>query len=312
MFSIVIPYYNKAKYIQRCINSVVNQSFNDYEIIIVNDGATDDGLAFLSEINSEKIILISQENKGVSEARNTGIKKAKNQFIAFLDADDCWHTNYLEKVKQLIDKESNVKIIGCNYSRSNDFLTAKCNEIDYYKFEDYFKVAIKNTYFTSSSTVIESSFFMQNKGFNPMLKSGEDTDVWFRAVASGGNAFYIKNSLVYYSDEDENQTTKIKQNLKNALVGNINNLYEDLLKSSNNKSFNKFVSLYVYFNLYPYYFDKQYHKEAKIVLKQNKPYFFWLHLVYWLPTSIGEKALKWNNNTIIRLYLKFICRYIYT
>lgn len=312
MFSIVIPYYNKAKYIQRCIESVLNQSFTAYEIIIVNDGATDGGLAFLSKINSEKITLITQDNKGVSEARNTGIKKAKNQFIAFLDADDCWHTNYLEKIKQLIDKESNVKIIGSNYSRKNDFLTANSNDIDYYKFEDYFKVAIKNTYFTSSSTIIESSFFKQNKGFNSMLKGGEDSDVWFRAVASGGNAFYIKNTLVYYSDEDENQTTKIKQNLKDTLVGNINNLYENVLKSSNSNSFNTFVSLYVYFNLYPYYFDKQHNKEAKIVLKQNKPYFFWLHLVYLLPMSIGEKALKLSSNNIIRLYLKFIIRYIYT
>lgn len=311
MFSIVIPYYNKANYIQRCIHSILNQSFTEYEIIIVNDGATDDGLTFLSKIKSEKIIVISQDNQGVSEARNTGIKKAKNQFIAFLDADDCWHTNYLETVKQLIDKENNVKIIGCNYSRNSDFLSINHNEIDYFKFEDYFKVAIKNTYFTSSSTIIESRFFKQNKGFNSMLKSGEDSDVWFRAVASGGNAFYIKNTLVYYSDEDENQTTKIKQNIKNTLVGNINNLYDDTLITKNTKSFDKFVSLYVYFNLYSYYLDKQHNNAAKIVLKQNKFYFFWLHLVYLLPTSIGAKALKTNKN-IIRLYLKFIIRYIYT
>jgi len=313
MFSIIIPYYNKAEYIQRCIDSVLNQSYIDYEIIIINDGSTDEGLNFLSTINSNKIRLITQENKGVSEARNTGIKNAKKQFIAFLDADDCWHNNYLESMKYIIDNEKNVKIIGSNYSRESDFLINNYNKINYFKFDDYFKIAIKNTFFTSSSTIIESSFFEVNNGFNSMLKSGEDSDVWFRAVASGGNAFYIQNTLVYYSDEDENQTTKTKQNLKSTLVGNANSLYEDILKLKSNKSFTKFVALFVYFNLYPYFFDKQYNKEAKIVLKQNKIYFFWLHLVYLFPISLGEKLTKSNkNNNIIRLYLKFIIRYFYT
>jgi glycosyltransferase involved in cell wall biosynthesis len=313
MFSIIIPYFNKAEYIQRCIDSVLNQSYTEYEIIIINDGSTDEGLNFLSNVNSDKIRLITQENKGVSEARNTGIKNAKKQFIAFLDADDCWHNNYLESMKYIIDNEKNVKIIGSNYSRESDFLTNNYNKINYFKFDDYFKIAIKNTFFTSSSTIIESSFFEVNNGFNSMLKSGEDSDVWFRAVASGGNAFYIQNTLVYYSDEDENQTTKTKQNLKSTLVGNANNLYWDIFKSANNKSFTKFVALYVYFNLYPYFFDKQYNKEAKIVLNQNKIYFFWLHLAYLLPISLGEKLTKSNkNNNIIRLYLKFIIRYFYT
>jgi len=313
MFSIVIPYYNKAKYIQRCIDSVLNQSFVDYEIIVIDDGSTDEGLHFLSTINSNKIRLITQENKGVSEARNAGIKNAKKQFVAFLDADDCWHTNYLESMKYIIDNEKNVKIIGSNYSRKSDFLTTKFNKINYIKFDDYFKIAIKNTYFTSSSTIIESSFFEQNNGFNSMLKSGEDSDVWFRAVASGGNAFYIQNTLVYYSDEDHNQTTKTKQDLKSTLVGNANNLYEDILKLKNNKSFTRFVALYIYFNLYPYFFDKHYNKDAKTILNQSKIYFFWLHLVYLLPISLGEKLTKSNkNNNIIRLYMKFIIRYFYT
>ncbi|MEC4005489.1 glycosyltransferase family A protein [Flavobacterium sp. SUN052] len=313
MFSVIIPYFNKAKYIKRCINSVLNQSITNYEIIIIDDGSTDEGLAFLADINSDKIVLISQLNKGVSEARNIGIKTAKNKFIAFLDADDCWHTSYLEKVKQLIDIDNNVKIIGCNYSRDKVFLIKEINDIDYYKFDNYFKIAIKNTFFTSSSTVIESSFFKQNNGFNSLLKSGEDSDVWFRAVANGGNAYYIKNTLVYYSNEDENQATKIKHNIENTLVGNINGMYNDTLKTLNNKNFSKFVSMYVYFNLYPYYFDKLYNKEAKMVLEQNKFHFFWLHLVYWMPVSIGKKILQSNNyNNLIRLYLKFCIRYIYT
>ncbi len=313
MFSIVIPYYNKAKYIQRCIDSVWNQSFNEYEIILVNDGATDNGLHFLTKQNSKNITIVNQENKGVSEARNAGIAIAKNQYIAFLDADDCWHPNYLEKVKELIDKESDVKIIGSKYARNIDFIKEECDDLDYFKFDDYFKAALKNTYFTSSSTIVAMSFFTHNYGFNSNLKSGEDIDVWFRAVYSGGNAYYINNQLVYYSDEDENQVTKSKPDLKKSLVGNISNLYAEELKSNHNKSFRKLVSVYIYFNLYPYLFDLRYREEAKKVLNENQLFLFWLNLLYILPFSIGEKLMQSKKNSKkIRLYLKFIIRYIYT
>ena len=304
MFSIVIPYYNKAKYIQRCIDSVVNQTHKEFEIILVDDGATDNGLQFLNTEKVVNITIIHQQNKGVSETRNVGIKNAKYPYIAFLDADDCWHHDYLKKVKEVINKEKKIKIIGSHYSRNSTFLSKPSTDLNYFKFEDYFKIAIKNTYFTSSSTVIASEFFNADNGFNSLLKTGEDIDVWFRAVQSGGNAFYIKNTLVYYSDEDENQTTKSKQALSNSLVGNINSLYQNLMKENDADSFNTFVSKYVYFNLYPIYFDEDYRKEAKIIVKQNRHFFFWMHLVYILPFSIGTKS--------VRLYLKFINRFIHT
>ena len=218
-----------------------------------------------------------------------------------------------QKVKELIDKESDVKIIGSKYVRNIDFIKEECNDLDYFKFDDYFKAALKNTYFTSSSTIVAMSFFTHNYGFNSNLQSGEDIDVWFRAVYSGGNAFYINNQLVYYSDEDENQVTKSKPDLKKSLVGNISNLYAEELKSNHNKSFRKLVSVYIYFNLYPYFFDLRYREEAKKVLNENQLFLFWLNLLYILPFSIGAKLMQSkNNNKKIRLYLKFIIRYIYT
>ena len=312
MFSIIIPYYNKANYIQGCVNSVLNQTCTDYEIIIVNDGSTDNGLDFLLN-TKHNIKIINQENKGVSDARNIGIINAKNQYIAFLDADDCWHHNYLKQVNELILKETKVKIIGCHYSRDSNFLNLDSQNLDYFKFNNYFKSALKNTYFTSSSTVIAKHFFTNNDAFNPMLKSGEDIDMWLRTVYSGGNAFYITNTLVYYSNEDENQVTNSHQELKNTLLGNINSLYKNIQNTSDSKSLKKFVSIYVYFNLYTYYYDKQQHNEAKLVLKQNENFYFLLHLLYLLPFSVGEKLVKSViYKRYIRLYLKFIIRYFYS
>ncbi len=311
MFSVIIPYYNKSKYIQRCLDSVLNQTFQEFEIILINDGATDGGLHFISRSYSDKITVINQDNRGVSAARNAGIEKAKYPFIAFLDADDCWHNQFLEQIEKVIDVENNIKIIGTHYSRNKHFLALNSGELDYFKFENYFKSALRNTRFSSSSTIIRSDFFNQNQGFNSDLKKGEDIDVWIRAVHSGGNAFYIKNTLVYYSDEDVHQATNIKVPIQNTLVGTINELYCNLLKESTNSSFNRFVSIYVLFNLYPYYYASESHLQAKAILQKKEYQFFLLRFVYALPLEVGTKLMYSNSwKTLIRCYMKFVIRYI--
>lgn len=311
MFSVIIPYYNKEKYIERCIASVLNQTFQDFEIILVDDGSTDKGCEIIKAQYGNKITLISQTNQGVSTARNAGIKVAKYPFVAFLDADDCWHKQFLEKVKVIIDNEENVKIIGTHYSRDTHFLSNNYATINYFKFVNYFKSALRNTYFTSSSVVISKSFFDKNPAFNSNLKRGEDIDVWIRVVQSGGNAFYITDTLSFYSDEDIFQATNTKHELQQTLVGKINELYSGLKTESKNVDFNKFVSIYVYFNLYPYYFDTKYHESAKKALHSNEFKFYLLHLLYLLPLSIGKRVL--NSDVLkrqIRLYMKFIIRYM--
>jgi glycosyltransferase involved in cell wall biosynthesis len=288
----------------------MNQTFDAFEIILVDDGSTDNGIALITEKYSENISIISQKNQGVSVARNMGIKRAKYEYVAFLDADDAWHPQYLESVDFILKNEKKVKIVGSHYSRFIDFFDKKFDAPHYFRFDNYFKEAIENTYFTSSSSVIKKTFFEENDGFNSNLKKGEDHDVWFRAIQSGGNAFYITDTLVYYSDEDFNQITKSKIALRNDLVGNINALYRDLKESSEDKSFNKFISLYVYFNLYPYFFDEANKDQAGVVLKENQYHFFLLQLLYLLPFPLGQKLLKSPKYShLLRIYLKFIIRY---
>ena len=310
MFSVIIPYYNKAPYIIRCIDSVLNQTVNNFEIIVIDDGSTDNGIELISKKYGESITIVSQKNQGVSVARNTGINLAKQEYVALLDADDAWHPQYLESVNFIINNEPDVKIIGSHYSRVNDFFEKKYDSTNYFKFDNYFKEAIRNTYFTSSSSVIKKDFFEQNNGFNSNLKKGEDHDVWFRVVQNGGNSFYITNTLVYYSDEDNNQVSRNKIALKNDLVGNINVLYKDVNESEQHKNFKRFCSLYVYFNLYPYFFDVENKEKAKLILNESEYNFFLLKLVYLIPFSIGEKLVKADKyNKFIRLYFKFIIRY---
>ena len=101
-FSIVIPLYNKEKHVARAINSILNQTYQDFEIIIVDDGSTDFSYEEVKKINDPRIKIIRQKNLGVSSARNTGIKEAKNNYIGFLDADDKWKPDFLETIKKLI------------------------------------------------------------------------------------------------------------------------------------------------------------------------------------------------------------------
>lgn len=310
MFSVIIPYYNKSAYIIRCIDSVLSQTYKEYEVLIIDDGSTDGGINLISKKYGQHLSIITQKNQGVSVARNHGIQKAKNEYLAFLDADDAWHPQYLECMSKIISSEQNIKIIGSHYARTTDFLYKKINRPHYYKFLNYFNVAIRNTYFTSSSSVIKKTFFDEYDGFNPNLKKGEDHDVWFRAILSGGNAYYIKDTLVYYSDEDIHQITKSSVALDNDLVANINTLYKSLKASTVDKNFKKFISLYVYFNLYPYYYEATSKEKARTTLKENEYCFFLLHLVYALPFNFGQKLIKSDTyRHCIRLYLKFIIRF---
>ncbi|MGB9730292.1 MAG: glycosyltransferase family 2 protein [Thermoprotei archaeon] len=117
--SVVIPLYNKGKYIERAISSVLAQTYPPLEIIVVDDGSTDDGPERVLKFNDPKITLIRQENKGPGAARNAGLAIARGKYVAFLDADDEWLPSFLEKgLKLLEDKIANISIVWTGYYRT--------------------------------------------------------------------------------------------------------------------------------------------------------------------------------------------------
>src|SRR5690554_4515625 len=112
-FSIIIPLYNKENYIHKTLISVLNQTFNAYEVIVINDGSTDDSVKIVKQINDQRIKIVHQKNLGVSVARNKGIELAKTNYICFLDADDFWQPNHLQSFYDAIHKFPNAKMY-CN------------------------------------------------------------------------------------------------------------------------------------------------------------------------------------------------------
>lgn len=120
MISVIIPLYNKAHTIVNTLNTVLNQTYHDFEVVIVNDGSTDNGVEVIKQnFNDSRIRIINQKNAGVSAARNRGIQESRGKWISFLDADDEWMPNYLETVYQIIDNcDDDVMIITGRFQQN--------------------------------------------------------------------------------------------------------------------------------------------------------------------------------------------------
>lgn len=124
-FSIIVPVYNVEKYLRECLDSILKQTFSDFELIIVNDGSKDGSRAICEEYakKDERIILINQENKGLSLTRRVGSEKAKGQYLIHIDSDDSVELNYLEEVAKIIDKENEPDLICFNFYRNDELVS---------------------------------------------------------------------------------------------------------------------------------------------------------------------------------------------
>jgi glycosyltransferase involved in cell wall biosynthesis len=303
MFSVIIPLYNKAPYLERAIDSVLNQSFKDYEIIVVNDGSTDGGGELVESKYRQQVQLINQENLGVSVARNLGIFHAKYPWIAFLDADDYWHKDYLFFVSKVISSYTDAKMIGASYRISGSLPNYPIFEVS--SVHNYFTVAVKNTLFTSSSTVIHKSFFESNSGFKENLKKGEDIDVWCRAYDYFGKAYFINNPLVFYDTTASETINRIYPVISHFLQ----EMYSNYPISDQNKiSWIEFRDKYLLLNLLFNLGDKKNYGEYIQLLSKLETNYFLAKALYWLPCPFFQKKLLLK---YARFYLKFCFRYIY-
>lgn len=114
-FSVIIPLYNKAPYVRKAVESVIKQTFGNWELIVVDDGSTDGGGDVVRSFSDNRIRFVKQENAGVSVARNRGVAKSTAPYICFLDADDWWEPTFLEEMAKLIAEYPDAGIYGTNY-----------------------------------------------------------------------------------------------------------------------------------------------------------------------------------------------------
>lgn len=207
-FSVVIPLYNKERYIDATLQSVVAQTWQDYEVLLVDDGSTDGSLSLVEPfLRDSRFRLIRQTNAGVSVARNTGINQARGEYVCFLDADDLWLPEYLQIAH---DNIMHYPEIGMVVTAYNAFDTIPSNTLFCNSLVKYFRDGVKSLDFyeycvRTGGTIAQTSGVILRHDelgegrvlFRAGCSMGEDLDVWVR-VAAKGNVLYINQPLVAY------------------------------------------------------------------------------------------------------------------
>ena len=261
--SVVIPTFNRLSYLERAIKSVLNQTINVNEIIIVDDGS-DDGTSEFIRFKYPELKYIFQSNRGVSAARNVGIANAKSNWVAFLDSDDEWLNNKLkEQVTQL---ELNPEI---NFCHSNELWIRNGNEIkqknSHKKFGGLiFDKCLDKCRISPSTVICSRSLLVKLKGFDEDFFMCEDYDLWLR-VTSRNPVLYIDKPLITKYGGHHDQLSKnsegiekyhiksleklIKQDfpreqqilIKNMLIKKIKIYANGAKKRGRIKTYNKFI-----------------------------------------------------------------------
>lgn len=208
MFSVVIPLYNKARYIEKAVESVLQQSHSDLELIVVDDGSTDAGLSLLNSLKDKRLKVITQANAGVSAARNKGVQYSKYRYVAFLDADDWWDAHFLAGIRDLIADFPEAALYGTSYytvkngrNQAADIGVEPNFQTGYV---DYFAVYARTFWvpINCSFVVVEKSAFEHAGGFRPALKFGEDFDLWVR-LALVRKVAYLNKCLAFSNQDVE-------------------------------------------------------------------------------------------------------------
>lgn len=224
--SVIIPTYNRSKYVVKAIDSVLNQSFKDYEIIVIDDGSTDNTRKTL-EAYSNKIRYIYQENSGASAARNKGIRVANGKWLAFLDSDDEWRVDYLSKqieraseVPGICMQMTNCLFIALNgETRSYFEINRSLSEfrgMDYLFLEEPFCFVVKHGPWQIGSTIILRDALTKAGLFDTSLKISEDFDLMAR-VALQGSFGMIRENLVDIYRREESIESLANQAEKNPI-----------------------------------------------------------------------------------------------
>ncbi len=248
-FSIVIPLYNKEKYIKRTLQSVVNQTFSNFEMIIIDDGSTDKSCDIVESINDPRICLIRQENGGPSKARNRGIKEAKGEFIAFLDADDEWLPEKLEKQHEFHSKNPNVGWSCCGYriigGEKEKTVVYKGNGI----LIDTIDVIVDGLSIWTSAVVIKKDIFDNDSFlFNELLSRSEDRELWYKMACMYPQIGYINTVLAQYN-VGINDSLTANENIDLSFL-NMESRIENELSIINSERKNKLLNYIKLFNIY--------------------------------------------------------------
>jgi len=208
LVSVVIPTHNAAQYLGEALESVFSQSYGNLEILVVDDGSTDGTAALLGSFAS-RLTYLSQEKSGPSKARNTGITNARGEYVAFLDADDIWLSNKIEKQVEILQKNPDAAFV---YAQSQDFDDQTDRETTVHPENvcsgNLFEMLLVRPLVTLSSVVMKSSILLDVGGFDEALATAEDTHLYLK-IARNYKIIGIPEILVRKRKHKKNLSDRI-------------------------------------------------------------------------------------------------------
>jgi glycosyltransferase involved in cell wall biosynthesis len=204
--SVVVPAYNAARFVASAIESVLAQTYDDYEILVVDDGSTDDTREVVNQYKSAKIRYIAQKNAGVAVARNTGMAEGRGRWVAFLDADDTWFPTKLERQMHALRADSSARVCYSAFTVVDASLapigvrrSARVGTA----LED---LLLRGNIVGSICTVLcDREMILSTGGFDPRLSQCADWEMWVR-LAARTEFVYVDESLVTYRQHDSNMS----------------------------------------------------------------------------------------------------------
>lgn len=304
LISIVVPIYNTDSYLEKCIKSIINQTYKNLEIILINDGSTDNSLNIINKYKKQdnRIRVLNQSNKGLSECRNIGIKKSKGEFIAFIDSDDYVDLKYIEILYKNI-KEYDADMSICNYYEIKDNIKnikvkrdgkALITDEKYYQLYNY----------NNLLTIVAWNKLYKRKIFNnikyPINKIYEDEFVICNILHNCNKIIYDYTPLCYYikrkdsiTASNKNKNFDIIDALDNRMLVFQNEGINELIIETYKLKFYHLSNLIIKSN---YKCDKKYIDEFKkvtrILLKNTSKLKYLIALNYKLYLNIKEIIYK--------------------
>lgn len=218
LVSVVIPTYNGEKFIEKCIESVLSQTYINIEIVVVDDGSFDNTISIVKEFCNkypENIKLVIQENSDVSKARNTGVDNSNGELIAFLDQDDFFESSKIQKQVSLFENIDNIDLIFCDiikifangkhHHAKDKFELAK-------KLDDnnlFIMLSMKNVIMPSAVMVKKESFLRAGR-FDTSFTTCGDYEMWLRMAGMGMKFRFLQEPLTFYRLHGNNSSSKHK------------------------------------------------------------------------------------------------------
>ncbi|MBR8837858.1 MAG: glycosyltransferase family 2 protein [Stigonema ocellatum SAG 48.90 = DSM 106950] len=213
--SVIIPTYNRRQYIERAIESVLKQTYTDYELIVVDDASTDEGVNFITEKYPAIRLIILPENHGAGRARNEGINIARGSFIAFLDSDDEWKPNYLETQLKYIQGNPNIVLSFCGcVHQKQDGSIEKFSCKPWLPYPNLTYHLLSENFILTASIVVVSKDALNKVGyFNESLRLGQDKELFLRLFCLG-EVVHVPHYLATKYSHSSNATGDYKKWVK--------------------------------------------------------------------------------------------------